>query len=62
MCPLHHCGNVEQMIEMRVRYEHGIRARLQMPKSIRNARSVRLDGSIQRRTPKTHAAKIGIDQ
>ena len=57
MCRLHHRGNVEQMIEMRVRYEHGIRARLQMSKSIRNARSVRLDGSIQRRTPKTHAAK-----
>src|SRR6266404_1085737 len=61
MCLLHHRRNVEQMIEMRVRYEHGIRARLQMRKSIRNARSVRLDGSIQRRTPKTHAAKIGID-
>ena len=62
MCRLHHRGNVEQMIEMRVRYKHGIRARLQMRKSIRNARSVRLDGSIQRRAPKTHAAKIGIDQ
>ena len=62
MCSLHHWRNVKQMIEMPVRYEHGIGAWLQMRKAIGNARSVRLDGSIQRRAPKTHAAKIGIDQ
>src|SRR5260370_18778719 len=31
MCLLHHRGNVEQMIEMRVLYERGIRSRWQMP-------------------------------